>query len=147
MPFEAAPYYPEHEAREGYAVAAVADDLTAALSASFEETADKAREKITIFPVSSRDVRAMAFKVNVGGVLEKVVENEDSIELFGIHWKMTNRGDFLGKFRGNSDRESMIEPTVVMKVGKNHLVSYTFKKENGELVELKLEGSKPKTTP
>lgn len=41
----------------------------------------------------------------------------------------------------------MIEPTVVMKVGKNHLVSYTFKKENGELVELKLEGSKPKTTP
>lgn len=147
VPFDAALYYPEHEAREGYVVAAVPDDLTAALSASFEETADKAREKITIFPVSSRDVRAMAFKVNVGELLEKVVENEDSIELFGIHWKMTNRGDFLGKFRGNSDRESMIEPTVVMKVGKNHLVSYTFKKENGELVELKLEGSKPKTTP
>ena len=147
VPFDDAPYYLAPEAQPPHGVAE--DDETAARDASFQEAEDKAREKITIFPVSSRDVRAEAFKVNVGELIEKVVENEDSIELFGIHWKMTNRGGFVSYLRGNPDSESMIKPTVGKTADKNGLVqlTYKFKKEKGNFIELKLEEFKLKTSP
>ncbi len=78
--------------------------------------------------------------MKIGDLIEKALEG-DSIELFHSHWKITNHGDFFSEFRGNCDRESFIEPTVVTARSEDNLaqLTYTFRKENGELAQLKLQ--------
>jgi hypothetical protein len=128
-----------------YLVAPAVDDLTPEeRCASFEAAANEAREKVTIFPVPSRTQYAETFTVKIGDLIEKALEG-DGIELCHSHWKITNHGDFFSEFRGNCDRESMIQPTAVKKASEYGLLSltYTFIKENGEFVELKLQEFKP----
>lgn len=92
----------------------------------------------------SRATYAKDFKVRIGDLIEKALEG-DSIELFHSHWKITNLGDFFSEFSGNCDHESFIEPTVVDTTNKDNLaqLTYTFRKENGELAQLKLQEYKP----
>ena len=123
VPFEVAPYYLAPEAQPPYGVAED-DDLTTALGASFQEAEDKAGQSITIFPVPSTSIYAKTFEVTVRHLLAQVcdfeVETEEATDngdklvyISGAVWKITNHGDFIGEFRGNSDPESMIAPTVV----------------------------------
>lgn len=145
------------------AAAGGGNDLEAALNASFEQTRDEAGEKFTVFPVPSSAPNAGLFNVNAKVLLNAVYELTDETEeenegedklvcISGAIWKITNHGEFTGNFAGNADYESSIEPTAVNKLSeKNGLIqlTYTFKKADGALVELKLEyvSPKPKKNP
>lgn len=139
------PILPSHVVVEG-------DEYVEALDRSFEETLEAARKKITIFPVHSSDKFAETFTVKVRHLLNAVydvdaevdeeINNGDKfVHISGVAWKFTNHGEFIGNFTGNPDHESMIQPTAVKKASEDGLVSliYTFRKEDDELVELKLE--------